>query len=117
MARTKQVARKSTGDNETRKQLATKAARKCAPSTCEVKVPHRCRPVTVTLREICRCQNCTELLICKPSVQRLVREIAPGFETDLRFQSAAIGGLQEASYAYLVGLFKETNLLHPCQKK
>jgi histone H3 len=28
----------------------------------------------------------------------------------LRFQSAAIGALQEASEAYLVGLFEDTNL-------
>ncbi|KAK1343780.1 hypothetical protein QTO34_014333 [Cnephaeus nilssonii] len=31
-------------------------------------------------------------------------------KTDLRFQSAAIGALQEASEAYLVGLFEDTNL-------
>ncbi|KAG8515350.1 histone H3.3 [Galemys pyrenaicus] len=41
---------------------------------------------------------------------RLVREIAQDFKTDLRFQSAAIGALQEASEAYLVGLFEDTNL-------
>ena len=29
---------------------------------------------------------------------------------DFRFQSAAIGALQEASEAYLVGLFEDTNL-------
>ncbi|KAK3802043.1 hypothetical protein RRG08_064636 [Elysia crispata] len=40
----------------------------------------------------------------------LVREIAQDFKTDLRFQSAAIGALQEASEAYLVGLFEDTNL-------
>ena len=38
------------------------------------------------------------------------REIAQDFKTDLRFQSAAIGALQEASEAYLVGLFEDTNL-------
>ena len=32
------------------------------------------------------------------------------FKTDLRFQSAAIGALQEASEAYLVGHFEDTNL-------
>ena len=31
-------------------------------------------------------------------------------KTDLRFQSAAIGALQEAAEAYLVGLFEDTNL-------
>ncbi|CAH1397175.1 unnamed protein product [Nezara viridula] len=42
--------------------------------------------------------------------QRLVREIAQDFKTDLRFQSSAVLALQEASEAYLVGLFEDTNL-------
>ena len=42
--------------------------------------------------------------------QRLVREIAQDFKTDLRFQSTAVLALQEASEAYLVGLFEDTNL-------
>ncbi|OXB54620.1 UNVERIFIED_CONTAM: hypothetical protein H355_005447 [Colinus virginianus] len=41
---------------------------------------------------------------------RLVREIAQDFKTDLRFQSSAVMALQEASEAYLVGLFEDTNL-------
>jgi len=45
MARTKQTARKSTGGKAPRKQLATKAARKSAPSTGGIKKPHRFRPV------------------------------------------------------------------------
>merc|ERR1712170_120998 len=97
MARTKQTARKSTGGKAPRKQLATKAARKSAPSTGGVKKPRRY-------------QKSTELLIRKLPFQRLVREIAQDFKTDLRFQSAAIGALQEASEAYLVGLFEDTNL-------
>ncbi|XP_078416718.1 histone H3.3A-like [Cetorhinus maximus] len=100
---------KSTCGKAPRKQLATKAARNC-PSTGEVKKSHRYRPGTVALREIHRYQNSTELLIRKLSFQRLVREIAQGFETILRFQSAAIGAFQEASEAYLVGLFEDTNL-------
>ncbi|OXU29798.1 hypothetical protein TSAR_007160, partial [Trichomalopsis sarcophagae] len=32
------------------------------------------------------------------------------FKTDLRFQSSAVMALQEASEAYLVGLFEDTNL-------
>ncbi|XP_031408544.1 histone H3.3 [Meleagris gallopavo] len=68
------------------------------------------RPGTVALREIRRYQKSTELLIRKLPFQRLVREIAQDFKTDLRFQSAAIGALQEASEAYLVGLFEDTNL-------
>ena len=86
MARTKQTARKSTGGKAPRKQLATKAARKSAPSTGGVKKPHRYRPGTVALREIRRYQKSTELLIRKLPFQRLVREIAQDFKTDLRFQ-------------------------------
>ncbi|KAK9878261.1 hypothetical protein WA026_021277 [Henosepilachna vigintioctopunctata] len=88
MARTKQTARKSTGGKAPRKQLATKAARKSAPATGGVKKPHRYRPGTVAL----------------------LREIAQDFKTDLRFQSSAVMALQEASEAYLVGLFEDTNL-------
>lgn len=75
-----------------------------------VKKPHRYKPGTVALREIRRYQKSTELLIRKLPFQRLVREIAQDFKTDLRFQSSAIGALQEASEAYLVGLFEDTNL-------
>ncbi|CAI0460107.1 unnamed protein product [Linum tenue] len=100
MARTKQTARNSTGGKALRKQLATKAARKSAPVTGGVKKPHRCRPGTVALREI---RN-------KLPFQRLVREIAQDFKTDLRFQSSAVSALQEAAEAYLVGLFEDTNL-------
>ena len=52
----------------------------------------------------------TELLIRKLPFQRLVREIAQDFKTDLRFESSAVVALQEASEAYLVGLFADTNL-------
>ncbi|XP_054878065.1 uncharacterized protein zgc:163040 [Poeciliopsis prolifica] len=112
MARTKQTARKSTGGKAPRKQLATKAARKSAPATGGVKKPHRYRPGTVALREIRRYQKSTELLIRKLPFQRLVREIAQDFKTDLRFQSSAVMALQEASEAYLVGLFEDTNLFN-----
>ncbi|KAK4871437.1 hypothetical protein RN001_016461 [Aquatica leii] len=104
MARTKQTARKSTAGKAPRKQLATKAARKSAPATGGVKKPQRYRP------EIRRYQKSTELLIRKLPFQRLVREIAQDFKTDLRFQSSAVMALQEASEAYLVGLFEDTNL-------
>ncbi|KAI4519238.1 histone H3 [Schizophyllum commune Loenen D] len=122
MARTKQTARKSTGGKAPRKQLAAKSqARKTAvrrldfaePSLAAaggVKKPHRFRPGTVALREIRRYQKSTELLIRKLPFQRLVREIAQDFKTDLRFQSSAVMALQEAAEAYLVSLFEDTNL-------
>lgn len=112
MARTKQTARKSTGGKAPRKQIATKAARKSAPSTTSggIKKPHRYRPGTVALREIRRYQKSTELLIRKLPFQRLVREIAQECKADLRFQSTAIAALQEAAEAYLVSLFEDINL-------
>ena len=96
-----------------RKQLATKAARKSAPATGGVKKPHRYRPGTVALREIRKYQKSTELLIRKLPFQRLVREIAQDFKTDLRFQSSAVLALQEAAEAYLVGLFEVSPLAPP----
>ena len=62
------------------------------------------------MREIRRYQKNTDLLIRKLPFQRLVREIATMFKTDLRFQSAAVLALQEASEAYLVGIMEDTNL-------
>ena len=76
----------------------------------DTKKPHRYRPGTVALRMIRRYQKSTELLIRKLPFQRLVREIAQDFKVNLRFQCDAIGALQEAAEAYLVGLFEDTNL-------
>ena len=90
--------------------MATKAARKMVPATGGVKKPRRYRPGTKALREIRKYQKSTDLLIRKLPFQRLVREIAQQFSADLRFQSTAILALQEASEAYLVGLFEDTNL-------
>lgn len=110
MARTKQTARKSTGGKAPRKQLQTKAARKTAPNAGGVKKPHRYRPGTVALREIRKYQKSTELLIRKLPFQRLVKELSEYFGKDIRFQSAALLALQEATEAYMVGLFEDANL-------
>ena len=72
--------------------------------------PHRYRAGTAALKDIRHFQKSTALLIRKLPFQRLVREIAQDFKTDLQFQSAAILCLQEAAEAYLVGLFGDTNL-------
>ena len=139
MARTKQTARKSPGSNGNgQKELATKAAMKVpktslatktygaktklgaktsptgrgksAAATGGIKKPHRFRPGTVALREIRRYQKSTELLLKKAPFQRLVREISQDIKHDLRFQSSAVLALQEASEAYLVGMFEDTQL-------
>ena len=72
--------------------------------------PHRYRAGTVALKDIRHFQGSTALLIQKLPFQRLVREIAQDYKTDLRFQSAAILCLQEAAEAYLVRLFDDANL-------
>ncbi|KAJ5676834.1 uncharacterized protein N7477_002467 [Penicillium maclennaniae] len=72
--------------------------------------PTATSPVPSLFREIRRYQKSTELLIRKLPFQRLVREIAQDFKSDLRFQSSAIGALQESVEAYLVSLFEDTNL-------
>lgn len=76
-----------------------------------MKKPRRYRAGTVALREIRRYQKSTDLLIRKLPFSRLVREIAQDFKTDLCFQASAILALQEASEAYLVSLFEDSNLL------
>ena len=131
MARTKKTARKNTGktphqnliSKAPRKTLMKEQARKNAAKaaaaaqknlgnlqTGGLKRPMRWRPGTVALREIRRYQRSMGLLIRKLPFNRLVREIAQDFKTDLRFQAQAIGDLQEAAEAYLVGLFEDTNL-------
>ncbi|TFY83746.1 hypothetical protein EWM64_g285 [Hericium alpestre] len=113
MARTKQTARKSIGGKAPRKQISTGVARKSATQTQalgRVKRPHRYRPGVVALREIRKYQKSSDLLIRKLPFQRLVREISQDFKTDIRFQSAALLALQEASEAYLVSMFEDTLL-------
>ena len=86
-----------------------KLQRKSAAATGGVKKPQRFRPGLVALREIRRFQKSTELLIRKLPFQRLVREIAQEINHNMRFASAAVGAMQEASEAFLVTLFEDTN--------
>ena len=72
--------------------------------------PHRYRAGTAALKDIRHFQGSTALLIRRLPFQRLVREIAQDYKTDLRFQSAAVLCLQEATEAYLVKLFDDANL-------
>ncbi len=107
MARIKQTARMSTGGKAPRKSLGAKTR----PNATSVKKPRRYRPGTVALREIRKYQRSTDLLIRKLPFQRLVREIAQEFKSDIRFQSLAVLAIQEAAEAYLVSIFEDTNLL------
>ena len=115
----KTMARKKAAEHAAQAAKAAKAARKSGVKAPKggVKKPHRFQPGTVALKEIRRYQKSTELLIRKLPFQRLVCEIANDIDVcpahlhgKIRFQSAAVMVLQEASEAYLVGLFEDTNL-------
>ena len=111
IARMKRASAREGGTKGTGHAGTSHGSQKSTPAGSRgVKQPHRYRPGTVALREIRRYQKSTELLIRKLPFQRLVHEIAQDFKTDLRFQSAAVMALQEASEAYLVGLFEDSNL-------
>merc|ERR1712035_140602 len=120
MARTKQTqtARKSTSGKAPRKQLATKAARKThsvgtQPGSAK---RYRHKPGTVALRQIKSYQNSTFLIIRKLPFQRMIRDMCRQTKSNIplisadkeyRFQSAAIGTLQEATESYLVNVFSD----------
>lgn len=110
MARTKTTARRGLKPPSLRKELAIGAKRKTKPSPGGIRKRRRFRPGTVALREIRRYQKSTELLLAKGPFQRLVKETALELMPNLRFQSSAVLALQEASEAYLVELFEDTNL-------
>jgi len=111
MARTKQAAHRSTGGKAPKKQLVTALGKKKLDTVCGTKPEkHRYRPNSKILRQIRKYQSNGDLLIPRLPFQRLVREIAQFIKPDLRFQSTAIQALQEASEAYLVSLFDDTNL-------
>ena len=92
------------------RKLAGEQPRKPVPVARGLKKPHRYRPGVVAVREIRRYQKSTELLIRKLPFQRLGREVAQGFRTDLRFQASALLALQEASEAALVSMFEDAQL-------
>eukprot|EP00873_Tetraselmis_striata_P022490 jgi/Tetstr1/442754/TSEL_030842.t1 len=117
MARTKQTARKSTGGKTgtgilvARKNLNYKAATQRGKRGQGVKKLKSFRRGTVALREIRKYQKSTDLLVRKAPFQRLVREITQNmFSTEMRWQLSAVMAMQEASEAYLVGLFEDTQL-------
>ena len=86
--------------------------RKCHEARLEGRLVRakKFRPGTTALKEIRHFQKHTALLIRRLPFQRLVREIAQDFRSDLWFQEVAIKDLQEAAEAYLVGIFEDSNL-------
>ena len=69
----------------------------------------RFRPGRLALNEIRYFQRHTHLIRRLP-FQRLVREVADSFKTELRWSSSALMALQEACEACLVRLFEDSNL-------
>ena len=116
MARIKQVAKQSSiradgrflppGPTWLKKKTQEKMPKK---SSCDGR-KRRYRPGQVALREIRRYQRSTDLLIRKQPFQRLAREIAEESGLTVRWQGSALLALQEASEAYLIRLFEDTNL-------
>jgi histone H3/H4 len=74
---------------------------------------HRYRPGTVALREIRKYQNTTHLLLRKLPFVRLVKEILQDIyhENTIRWHLNALNALQEATEAYLITLFEDTNIV------
>ena len=122
MARTKQTARKSASGaptlskNEVRRLARTRAEashRGGKELRADTPKPGRYRPGTVALQEIRRYQRSTELLIRRAPFDHLIRELVQDLQRgghELRISPATVTALQEAAEAYLVLLFKDTNL-------
>ena len=125
MARTKQTARGSSGGKTPRKYIATKAHSKVAKKKPRRFVSHkkkgegapgikrtgRFRPGIVALREIKAYIKTTGLLLRRAPFQRLVREITQNWNDDVRFASAALLALQEASEGYMIRVFQHMQVL------
>lgn len=84
-------------------------------SVARKKKGFRYRRNTIALRDIRRLQKTTELLIPRRPFQRLVRDVSQQIwnqfgHSELRFQTASLSALHEASKSYLVALFEDTNL-------
>ena len=114
MPKSKVAAKAKAATKMPTKVKASKAIKKTAPAEGGVKdqqkKKNRFRPGTVTLREIKRYQKTVDMLLPRAPFQRLVKSITMEMDHHLRFQSQALQALQEASEAYIVGLFEDTQL-------
>ena len=121
MPKTKVAAQANTANQKAAKisgkSKASKAIKKTGPAAGGVKnaekkdgKTRRFKAGTVALREIKRYQKSNDLLLPRAPFMRLVKAITEETDHQLRFQSQAIQALQEATEAYIVGLFEDTNL-------
>ena len=112
MPKTKTAAKAKGSKKIPSKSSKSKAVKKSAPAAggMKDKKNRKWRAGTVALREVKRYQKSVDNLLPRAPFQRLVRSIVADMDHELRFQSAALVALQEASEAYVVGLFEDTNL-------
>ena len=109
MARTKQTVKRNI-----RKKINVppKSASNSQPEVDKTvpKKKRRFKPGTKALMEIRKYQKGTDVVIPKRAFQRLVREIAKDFKTDLCFTAPSLNALQEATEYYLIGLLDDSNI-------
>jgi histone H3 len=94
------------GDKEVSEQKKKKKKKESNVTVkAGVKKVHKYRAGTVALREIKNQQKSTDNCIRKLPFQRLVREIAQDYKTDLRFTEGAFEALIDSSETFLVEFF------------
>ena len=69
-----------------------------------MKKTRRNRPGTVALREIKNEQKSVKPAVNKAVMNRLVREIANDYKSDLRIQEPAVPAMQDSAESYLVDM-------------
>lgn len=109
MSRIKQTARKGTtiARNLIKLPIKTRLNTPTETQKTSNRLDVRYRP---SIKVADRFERDSKFSIQRLPFQRLVREIALEFKTDLRFQLAALLSLQEACEDFLVSLFEDTNL-------
>ena len=124
MPKSKISAKAVTDQNQPKKIFAdkvkkisiSKTIKKTAPAdggikkNDEEKRKIRFKAGTVALREVKRYQKSIDNLLPRAPFQRLVRSIVLEMDHQLKFQSQALAAIQEATEAYIVALFEDTNL-------
>lgn len=103
MARVKQLEVK-TGGKKPAKTISSKLSKQVTSSLSQTK--SKFKPGSIALREIRKYQKSSDLLIRKRPFQRLVRHLV-SFNSELRFQSAALVIFQEAAENFLTGLLED----------
>ena len=103
MARVKQLEVK-TGGKKPAKTISSKLSKQITSSLSQAKT--KFKPGSIALKEIRKYQKSSDLLIRKRPFQRLVRHLV-SFNSELRFQSAALVIFQEAAENFLTGLLED----------